>query len=270
MKGSFFKDGIEYRIEIQGESWLQGSRVNGTLVVRNHGNKPFEGVSALAVRLALGTERKVKAKQESAFVEIGSSGALAAGAEALAAGATSLPLPWEFALPETARITDATKSLYITYGPGELAAAAGTFGALQLRVLPHPWIEDLCSIIDTNYRFPRRKISAADDKSGAVEIKFDAPDARSFSAVESLVAEFRVIRPESEPAPTTIESSYTFQIKEVDAMKAGLQLKKGKRTATRTLDPRELILKLNNRVRRDVFEGVFASVLAEANLSPGG
>ena len=262
MKGSFFRENLEFKIEIAGESWMQGSTVNGTIQVRNHGKAPWTGIDGLRVRLTLGNERKVKAKAEDPFQELASSGALAAAGTQVAPGATSDALAWSFDLPETSRISDATKSLYITYGLTELTQP-GTFGALQLRILPHPWIEDLCSIIDTNYRFPRKKVSAGDDKSGAVEVKFDAPDARNYSAVESLIAEFRVVRPENEPAPVRIETSYTFNIKAVDAMKAGLQLKKGKRTAVRELDPRDVILKLNNRVKRDVYETVFADVLKE-------
>jgi hypothetical protein len=214
------------------------------------------------VRLTLGNERKVKAKAEDPFQQLASSGELASAGTSIAPGATTEALAWSFGLPESSRITDATKSLYITYGLTELTQP-GTFGALQLRILPHPWIEDLCSIIDTNYRFPRKKVSAGDDKSGSVEVKFDAPDAKSFSSVESLVAEFRVVRPENEPAPTRIETSYTFNINGVDAMKAGLQLKKAKRTASRELDPRDVILKINNRVKRDVYETIFADVLKE-------
>ncbi len=262
MKGSFFRDNLEYRIDISGEAWLQDSKILGTLQVRNHGKTPWTGLETVRARLTLGNERKVKAKTDDAFIEIASSGELVPAGTLLAPSASTDPLPWSFDLPAASRITDTTKSLYLTYGAAELNQP-GAFGALQLRINPHPWIEDLCSVIETNFRFPRKKVSSGDDKSGAVEVKFDPPDAKAYSMLEQLVAEFKIVHPKDAPAPLEIECTFTFNIKEVDAMKAGLALKKSKRTLSRILLPSEVILKLNNRVRRDVFEKVFGEVLKE-------
>ena len=265
MKGSFFRDQIEYKIDIQGESWLQSSQIQGTLQVRNHGQSAWTAPSPFPVRLAVGAEKKVKAKLNDAFQEYQSLDIAGTPPVTVAAGSTSQPLTWSFRLPIEARITDTTKSLYITYGSAPLAET-GSFGALQLRILPHPWIEDLCSVIETNFRFPRRKTSAGDEKTGSVEVKFDPPDAKAYSMLEQLVVDWQLVQTEQDPSPTLIECTFVFHVKEVDALQAGLKLKKTKKTIRRTLQPHEVVLKLNNRIRRDVFESVFESVLKEAAI----
>ena len=68
------------------------------------------------------------------------------------------------------------------------------------------------------------------------------------------------------PNPTQIDCSFTFHVNQVDALQAGLKLKKVKKTFTRELMPSDIVLKLNNRIKRDVFEDIFASVLREASI----
>ena len=40
MKGTFFNKPLEYKIEIDGESWTQGSKVTGNIIIVNHSKRP--------------------------------------------------------------------------------------------------------------------------------------------------------------------------------------------------------------------------------------
>ncbi len=45
MKGTFFQKPIEYKIEVEGETWSQGDVVKGQLIVNNHGDSSLDFTS---------------------------------------------------------------------------------------------------------------------------------------------------------------------------------------------------------------------------------
>ncbi len=66
MKGTFFNKPLEYKIDIKGESWGQGSKVAGTLSISNHGTDEID-LSQIGCHLCFTNIKKLKAKDVKAF-----------------------------------------------------------------------------------------------------------------------------------------------------------------------------------------------------------
>lgn len=257
MKGIFFRGNLEFRLEVDGERWRQGESLRGTLTVRNHGKEPLAAGSRIQVTLALGSEKKVKAKAEGAFKRIDSREFPAS----MAPGASSDALPWEFPLTLTTPVSDSMSSLYLVYGP-EGAVAPPEAGALQLRIIPHQHLEDLIDVLSTTYRFPVKKILAADYKGG-VEVKLDPPEgSKRYSTTDQLVATFHLL-PGENGAPTSLDVEFDFHLREADATSGSIQYKKARKAVDRTIPVRELLHSFNQRVNREAFEKVVEGIFGE-------
>jgi len=255
MKGIFFRGNLEFRLEVDGEQWRPGGEIRGRLIVRNHG-KESHG-APVQVTLALGSEKKVKAKAEGAFKKID----LRSFPLALLAGGTSQPLEWAFPLPLTTPVSDSLASLYLVYG-AESAAAPPEAGALQLRIVPHQHVEDLIDVLSTTYRFPVKKILAADHKGG-VEVKLDPPEGgKRYSNTDLLVTTFHLV-PGENGAPADLDVEFDFHLREVDARSGGVNVKKSRRALDRSIPVRELLHGFNQRVNREAFERVVDGVFGE-------
>ncbi len=66
MKGLFFNKPLEWSIEVQGESWYQGSTLQGKLTVKNHGTEAMD-LSDSGVGLAFADIKKIHARSENAL-----------------------------------------------------------------------------------------------------------------------------------------------------------------------------------------------------------
>ncbi len=254
MKGMFFKGSQEYRIEVEGEQWKQSAWVKGTLSVRAHAGA---ATTPFFVALARASEKKVKAKAEGAFEVLERRESDPAGG----------PLSWSFELSEKSPVSDANKSLYVLYGPSEPTKdlVPGTIGALQLKILPHQHIEDLISVISTTFRFPLKKVTAVGSAgaSGAVEIRFDPPEGKSFSSTDALTVTAALDFTSKEGLDGEVKLGFYFQVRDMDTHHGMTQVKKTEREANRVILLSDLLHRFNGRVNRDFFEKTFQEVLSE-------
>jgi len=69
MKGTFFNKSLEFKLNVNGESWFQGDTISGTLWVKNHSNLEIK-LSELSVFIAYGSTKKVQAKDKNAFTNL--------------------------------------------------------------------------------------------------------------------------------------------------------------------------------------------------------
>ena len=171
MKGTIFKDGIEYGLFIDGESWAQGDKVNGQLKLKNHGEKSLN-ISNVKVGLALGKFKKIKSKDSKAF-EIVNQKTFDEGAKLPAKGEAELD--WEFGLSQNCPITDKTGSLYVLYGANEDDLENGH---LQLNVIPKNVFLQYFDIFEKFFRF---KVKDYKSKRDAIEAKLVPPKSKEFS-----------------------------------------------------------------------------------------
>lgn len=226
MKGFSFQNGVEFKINIEGESWPQGSVVSGKLETR---------AQKARVILAQGSEKKVKAKSPDAFKIL----------------EETTDSEWKFQLTQDAPITDATSSLYLLYGSGE---ALETLGQLRLNVLPHHHIKDLMDTFVTQFRFALKKVSSG--KNGYVEIKLDPPTIKDWASLEQVLicAKLKL---------ESLEAIFIFTRKQIDAAGGALSAKTIKIEVERDWPFSSIIHHFNQRLNIDKMQKELEKVVEE-------
>jgi hypothetical protein len=212
MRGVFFNQPLEFRLEVPSHDLYQGDTVQGTLSVKNHGTELLK-VCDLRVKLSLGDAKKVKAKAEDAFEDIFSADIEPEVELMPQATATR---NWTLVLDRNCPIADRTQSPYLLYGNSSLSSL---LGQLPLTVKPHKHVQAIIDTMETVFNFTNKGVSS---KDGHVVAKLKAPDSRRLSLLEELQLGFRF---EGE----TLAVSYLFKIKRFDtSMTTKVDIKKGK------------------------------------------
>ncbi|MGZ3686673.1 MAG: hypothetical protein ACXWP5_07090 [Bdellovibrionota bacterium] len=182
MKGTFFQKPLEYRLEVEGESWNQGDPVRGALIVKNHG-ADAAALDEVGVHLADGMLRKVRAKSPEAF-DLLASASFEAGANV--APQNEARLSWEFTTDRNCQITDSFGSLFLVYGRGKATEA---MGQLQMAVRPEVVIQEFLKALTITFRFVQKGQKSSKNR---VEVKLAPPDGnKGFVMVESLTVFFK-------------------------------------------------------------------------------
>lgn len=236
MKGVSFQNGVEFKITIEGESWAQGSLIQGKIE-----SKP--GAKAQVI-LAEGTDKKVKLKSPDAFVVL---------EEATIAYA---PYEWKFQLPVDARVSDKSGALYVLYGHGENLEK---LGQLRLNIIPHQHTKDLIDLLTSHFRFAFKSVAAG--KKQTTEVKLDPPGNKDWSMLEQLVLFVRINN--DTPGEETMDVKFQFHRQEVDALKGGLATKSVKREIDRSWNLAQIILSFNGRLDKDIITAEIDKLIAE-------
>jgi hypothetical protein len=225
MKGTTFQNGIEFKITINGETWLQGEEISGQLEATP--KNPGAALSRARVILAETTHRKLKSKSVEGFH-------ILAEAES-----TTSPLTYAFKLPIQARITDNAGSVFMLYGCQD---DLHTLGILKLNIVPHHYLRDLIELMRTEFRFALKTLAAG--KNGFVEAKLEPSGSKEWAQLENLVLALQI-------TDETIEAKFQFNRNAVDALKGGLQTKIEKREVFRSWEIKEFVHDFNDRLNKD-------------------
>lgn len=215
MKGTSFQRPLKFKVEVNGEAWHQGDAIDGTLEVKNHGSEPTP-VSEIAVHLAYGEIKKVRAKSPDAF-EILSTATMSSDG----------PLNWQFQTERNCPITDKSGSLFILYGRG---SATEQLGQLRLTVQPFPLIQEFLDTFKVQFRFVVKSQKAA-TKDG-LEAKLAPPDSKAFAMLDYVTLGFRFDGDD-------LHVHYKFSVKKIEASAASIETSKKKKEVKQTLTPLE-------------------------------
>ena len=107
MRSIFIQTPLEFRLDVPGDTLTQGAEVAAHLTVKNHG-AVAASLPELSLRLALGNQKKVKAKDSGAF-QVLSEGELERGTEVPPGG--ELSFSHTFRLDKNSPISDKSKSI---------------------------------------------------------------------------------------------------------------------------------------------------------------
>jgi hypothetical protein len=231
MKGLSFQNGVEYKINIDGESWSQGDSISVTLESKTP--------SSLNLFLAEGVDKKVKAKSPDAFTVLEKF------------SSETSPLKQTIALPLSARISDKSGSLYVLYGKEEQTEK---LGQLRLNVIPHLLIRDFIDLMTAHFRFAQKTTSAG--KNDEVEVKLDPSGSKEWASLEQLLLRVQITE-------ETMEVYFQFHRSEVDPTKGGLSSISVKREVTRTWNLSEIVHDFNQRLNKEVTTAAVEAVFAE-------
>lgn len=220
MKGAAFLKPIEWQIDIEGESWAQGSPITGVLRAKNTSGEAVPLLGGL--QLAVAEMKKVHARDAIAFKTEAefkwSEATLAAGAEA--------QLPFSFTLPANCSVTDKKASFYAAYGPTFKEAN------LQLNVVPRKLFVEITRLMETFQRFKPKDIKSG---KGAVEFKLIPPTSRDFAHVEALHLSQSL-------AGDQLQLDFLFKVKTLDTQSVTTKVAKDEKRITKLLSPREYLL----------------------------
>lgn len=242
MKGTFFQKPLEWNIETSDESWQQGSKVRGTLRVKNHGTETVSLKDAGA-GLAYADIKKVHAKTEGVLkpspVKNFSQDELPSGG--------SQELSFELDLPGNCPVSDKKASYFLTYGRG------ASENHLQLNIQPRALFGKLVGLLDTFHRFKLKEFKGT--KNG-VEYKLIPPTSRDMANLDQLLLSMEM---EGE----TLNLNFEFQVKKLDTSGVTNSIKKETAKIKRSLLPKEYSLgrdMINQDTLLKVFEGVIGEV----------
>jgi sporulation-control protein spo0M len=242
MKGAFFNKPLEWSIETPDESWQQGSKVKGTLKVKNHGTETVS-LSTAGAGLAYTDIKKVHAKTEGVLkpapVKTFEDVTLGAG--------ESKELSFELELPANCPVSDKKATYFLTYGRD------ASENHLQLNIQPRALFGKLTGLLDTFYRFKLKEFKGT--KNG-VEYKLIPPTARDMANLDSLLLAMEM---EGE----TLNLTFEFQVKKLDTSGVTNSIKKETARIKRSLAPKEYSLgrdMINQDALLKMFEGVIGEV----------
>lgn len=183
MKGTFFEQPLEYSVETTGESWLQGQKIKGSFIVRNHGGDE-KNLSQMGVTLALTDSKKFKAKNEKAFslketVVFPKDTKLSASGEQL--------LEWEFSLKDDCPITEKSSSLYLLCGDTTTPFSGGH---LELKIEPIEMITRYIEIFENFFRFKTKSLK---NKKGFIDVQYACPGGKELGQIAKLNQQIRIV-----------------------------------------------------------------------------
>jgi hypothetical protein len=241
MKGTSFQKPLELSIRTEGESWVQGTGIQGTLEIRTHANE----ASAIqpVVHLAHGALSKVHGKNPKAFKILAS---LPMGEARIEPG-TTFSKEWNFALERNSPISEKSNGVFLLYGFGE---AMDKLGHLELNIKHEPIIEDFLKSFETHFRFVRKSVKWS---KGWVEVKLAPPDSKAFSSLEHLALSLKF---EGE----TLMLEYEFNVKKLEATAASAEMTKKKLAFEQKIESTRYRLP-SGRIKTEEFESAIREAL---------
>lgn len=247
MRGLFIQKSLEFRLDVQGDSFEQGQAVACTLKIINRGTESTT-LKSPTLRLAVGDVKLVKAKDPGAFTtlataEIEQAVELASGAEFVAAHT--------FTLDRNCPITEKAKSPFLLYGD---AACDADLGQLPLTVTAHTYLQAIFDTLTTVFSFiPKSQTS----KGGWTTIKLRPPESRAMSFVDELNLSMRFTE-------DSLEVSFLFSVKKFDASQTKVGVRKDKTELKQSWAPQEYLFG-GEFIRQEFVEAKLQEALAEVS-----
>ncbi len=160
MKAFNIKNGMQFSCSLKGESWRQGSCINGLLEISS---KEVTG----RVVLALGTKKKITKRDPKAYTII--------DAKEFELGNDNMS--FEFSLTKDCSVAET----YLLFGSGE---DLFEYGNLLLSIEPSEIIEGYLNILNLFYKFKTKKIKS--NKNGFIEASVTVPPSKEYANIVSL------------------------------------------------------------------------------------
>ena len=182
MRSVFYKQPLQYQIEIDGENWTQGEKIKGELTVRNMISETVF-VKDSQVIIAYGLKKDIKAGNESPW-EVFEKQVLTKNISLHADAEQSYE--WFFQLETDCPITDNQGGLYLLFG-GEDTLSEG--GRIDLPIRLHPILQNFLQTFTTQFYFLEKYQKR---KSDWTEVKLIPPDSKEFPNLDFVSCLLRI------------------------------------------------------------------------------
>lgn len=243
MKGTFFSRPLEWNIETVGESWQQGTLLNGTLRVKNNGTETVS-LENSGVAIGLADIKKIHARTEGAM-KIEHKALL----DAEIKPNEEKVLSFSFALDANATVSDKRATYYLGFGKNFSESH------LQLKIEPRALFGKIIGLMDTFLRFKLKEYKGT--KKG-VEYKLLPPTARDMANIESLLLTMQMDADE-------LVLKFDFQVKKLDTSSVTTKINKESATIEKRLTPKEYSLG-KDMIHQDQLLKNIEAVLSEVKI----
>lgn len=242
MKAIFFSKPLELNLTIDGESWVQGANVEGTLIVSNHSNSTTN-LSQIGCHLCYCSSRKFRAKDPKSVTVI----------ESTMLGKDQSELIFNFKLQNDCPITENSGSLYILCGD---ISSPFEGGFLELKVSPMAPIVYFVDHFELFYRF---KVKAFKNKKGFIEAAVHAPDSKEWASIQKMTLQMKMINDE-------LEAKFQVTLKRLSFDCGPQKTKDEKKEITKTLTKKQY--DLYGSANQDGIKKVIDELISEVKVKP--
>ncbi|MCK5884222.1 MAG: hypothetical protein KAG61_11075 [Bacteriovoracaceae bacterium] len=242
MKGTFFAQPLEYKLHVEGESWIQGSAVKGSLIVDNHSSDSVD-LSKIGCHLCYCNSKKLKARDLKGI----------SSTKSILFTEESSELSFEFILPDDCRITENTGSYYIVCGD---IKAPFDGGMLELNVTPATTIVNFVEVFEQFFRFKFKKYKS---KKDFIDVQVVAPSSKEWSRIQKMNLQMKM-------DGTNIEVKFIFSLKNVAFENSNATTKDALFEISRTIGEREY--SIYGSTNQDGICKVINEVLDQVKLRP--
>ncbi|MBF0350545.1 MAG: hypothetical protein HQM11_05910 [SAR324 cluster bacterium] len=224
MRSISFQRPVKFELETVQETWNQGDKVNGNLIVQNMDDKPVT-IKAPQIVLAHGLYKEIKAHSNSWGI---------IGQQILDSELTMLPgehkvFEWECLLETHCPISDNAGSLFLLFGD-ETARESG--GKINLNVGLHPLLQGFLQTFETQFHFLKKYEK---NKKDWLEIKLvPPPSSKDFPTLDHLMCLLRL-------KETNIEIEYNFKVKLIGREGENIKMKQKTRQSTQVIAESEYL-----------------------------
>lgn len=247
MRGLFIQKSLEFRLDVQGDSFEQGQAVVCTLKIINRGAESAVFKSP-TLRLAVGDLKLVKAKDPGAFTTLATA-ELERGVE-IAPGAEFVATH-TFTLDRNCPIAEKAKSPFLLYGDADSDA---DLGQLPLTVTAHKHLQAIFDTLTTVFSFiPKGQTF----KGGWTTMKLKPPESRAMSFVDELNLSLRF-------GENALEVAFLFSVKKFDASQTKVGVRKDKTEIKQSWTAQEYLFG-GEFIRQEFVETKVQEALAEVS-----
>lgn len=167
MRALHFAKPLEYRLEISGEAFVQGTPISGKLTVCNRGSQALTGLR-VEIGLAFAAFKVLKETGSEAMEMLDKQTI----AEALdLKPAEEISMNWQLDLTRNCPVKTKDEGPFLLYG-GSLDKPRDR-GQIDLPVEPHPTLEAFITTLENHFAFEARTRRF---KDGILEIRFKPPE----------------------------------------------------------------------------------------------
>jgi hypothetical protein len=247
MRGTFFVQGVEIVLNVEGEKWHQGETLKTSVSLKAHN----DGVDLTGWSLCLvqADQRKVKKKDPKAFELIEE----VSLAQVDSSGANSLE--HTFNLSNDCLISDGTWTLALLIGPRPLEAP---YQASFLNLTVMPW-RPVSSILELFENFQRFKLKSLKNKKNKLEAKMIAPGSKELGAVEGLDLLIERLN-------DGLGLNFSFKVKKLAYGAEGVKAKAEKVSIKKELSGKNL-LSFGDSLNQDQILKTFSEVIEEVKTN---
>lgn len=245
MKGVFFQKPLELAVNIDGESWGQGSLIKGNLTITNHQEPSQDEFSNIGLHLCIIAPKKFKSQDPKSIKLISSN------------LATSSSTNFEFQLAQNCHITETSSSLYILCGDINKPFEAGL---LELKVHPAKSITEFKELFENFFKFSFKTFKNKIDKKNGpyIETKIVPPNAPEWTPVMGMSLKTRILN-------DNFEMIFNFKLKTMSYDLDNIGTKDTVKEVSKVLSRKDFI-SFGDNLNQDYFRKLISEILSEVKL----